>query len=144
MTLTESIDIDAPIDRVWSVLVDLPAYAQWNLFTYRVDGPAEEGARVVLHVDLGGMKTRQNMAVVSVSPPRELAWSIRGTPRWMMRGQRTQTLTDLGGGRTRYDNQEVVEGAVAPLVALFFAGRIQAGLVAVSQALKARCESPAT
>ena len=53
---------------------------------------------------------------------------------------RSQRLVDLGDGSTRYDNEEVVEGLGSPLVALFFAGRIQAGLRAVSLALKERCE----
>lgn len=141
MRLTSTLEIAAPIDTVWAHLFDTSKYPDWNPFTPRVDGtPVQDGA-VTLHVRLGVMPWKQRMKVVTVDPPRTLAWSLRGAPRWALHGVRSQTLTDLGDGTTRYETLEIVEGALAPLVSMLFGGATQSGLDAVAQALKSRCEA---
>src|SRR5262249_26042341 len=48
------IAIEAPIELVWRVMLDLGAYARWNPFIVRIDppgaGPARVGDDLVLHV----------------------------------------------------------------------------------------------
>jgi uncharacterized protein YndB with AHSA1/START domain len=39
------VDIDATPERVWQVLTDLPAYAEWNPFITRAEGTFAEGSR---------------------------------------------------------------------------------------------------
>jgi uncharacterized protein YndB with AHSA1/START domain len=41
--LQTSTDIEAQPERVWAVLADLEAYADWNPFIRRITGPLEPG-----------------------------------------------------------------------------------------------------
>ena len=44
------VDIDATPERVWQVLTDLPAYAEWNPFVTRADGAFVVGSRLAMSV----------------------------------------------------------------------------------------------
>src|SRR4030095_641143 len=44
--IATAIDIDAPADAIWRVLVDFPAYPEWNPFILRITGEAKVGARL--------------------------------------------------------------------------------------------------
>ncbi|OSX55870.1 hypothetical protein POSPLADRAFT_1063382 [Postia placenta MAD-698-R-SB12] len=40
LMISASSVIDAPIDKVWQILVDFTSYAEWNTFVYGVHVPA--------------------------------------------------------------------------------------------------------
>jgi uncharacterized protein YndB with AHSA1/START domain len=42
--LTTFVDIDATPERVWQVLTDLPAYAEWNPFITERKAPSSSGS----------------------------------------------------------------------------------------------------
>jgi uncharacterized protein YndB with AHSA1/START domain len=44
--LEARIDIDAPVDRVWAVLRDTAAYAEWNPFICTLEGALQPGSRL--------------------------------------------------------------------------------------------------
>ncbi len=140
MVLTTAIDIAAPPELVWEVLADFSSYPAWNPLTPKVEGSLEVGTTVTLHVRLGGNRmTRQH--TLSRADGEALCWTIQSSVPWFMRGERCQTLTDLGDGRTRYENEERVEGLVGPLVSLSYGRTIQASLEAVGEGLKAHVEA---
>ena len=45
LTMTNRIDIDAPIRRVWSVLLDFPSYCKWHPY-FELAGNASEGSKL--------------------------------------------------------------------------------------------------
>ena len=139
MLIETSIDIDAPLDRVWAALVDFDRYEEWNPLTVCVRGEPRAGEIVTLTVHLAGqwMKRRHQ---VSRADGAALCWTITG-PQWLMHGERCQTLTDLGGGRTRYANREGVHGLAGPLVGLFMRGAVRRALEATGAGLKRYVES---
>jgi uncharacterized protein YndB with AHSA1/START domain len=92
------LEIDAPIDLVWSVLVDYPRYSLWNPLLVRVEGEAREGELLLVHGGDGeSVRDKTQVRVARVDPPRELRWSH---PR---RGEsvRGWRLHALGPTRTR-------------------------------------------
>jgi hypothetical protein len=106
-----------------------------------VDGRLAVGEVVTLHVDLGGYETVRKHVVSRVDADRALCWTIRTRRPWLMRGERCQTLEDLGDGRTAYCNDEQVHGVASWFVVwLGVHRRIRAGIEAVGVALKVRCE----
>jgi len=134
-----SIDIDAPLDRVWAALIDFARYPEWNPLTERVLGEPRVDEVVTLHVHLAGRQmTRKH--VISRADGQALCWTIRTRKPWLMRGERCQALTDLGDGRCRYANREEVLGLVSPIVEIGFGKAVRAGLEAVGQALKVHVE----
>jgi uncharacterized protein YndB with AHSA1/START domain len=144
--------IAAPIELVWRVMLDLPAYAAWNPFIVAVrDAPAElrPGGRFTLVVRWSdGGETRSREFVTRVAPPDPAAgedaravFSYRFDGRThalgLMRAAREQALTRRGAG-CAYFTREQFRGALAWAVPL---ARVQDGFERHARALKARCEA---
>ena len=142
-----SIEIDAPIEVVWSVMLDASSYGEWNPFIERAEtaDPPAVGNPIVLHVRwANGKTTRSPERINEVSPPTDgaacLAYVYEGLPSklGLVRGIRFQRLTALGEGRTRYDTVEEFSG---PLVPFAGPGRVADGFRRHAEGLKARAES---
>src|SRR5215218_148381 len=76
--LTAFVDIRATPERVWQVLTDLPAYAEWNPFVTRADGAVVVGSRLAVSVPPVNalVQRRLRPTVREVIPPRRLTlWS---------------------------------------------------------------------
>lgn len=144
--------IDAPIDRVWSVLVDVRAYRDWNPFIVDVDAPARPlavGDDLTLHVKWatgGGFSSPER--VVQLDPPREvdgvwraaLAYRFSGwIPRLrLVRATRVQTLTQSAAGPTVYHSEEAFHGLAARWVPL---ARVKDGFERQAAAMKRHAEA---
>jgi hypothetical protein len=133
------IDVNAPPDRVWEVLTDLPAWTEWNPFITSVAGTLEVGARLHITVSPPGTKTMEfRPKVFAVRPGEEILWG--GSFLLVLyRGDHAMWLEPLPDGRTRFRQRERFMG---PLV-LFMNGMIKAaeqGYHQMNQALKQRVE----
>jgi uncharacterized protein YndB with AHSA1/START domain len=92
------LEIEAPIDLVWAVLVDYASYSSWNPLLVRVEGAAREGEVLQVHCADGALvRDKTQVCVGRVDPPRELVWN--DGPR----GERARgwKLHALGPTRTR-------------------------------------------
>lgn len=49
--LRREIEIEASPQRVWEILTDFPAYAEWNPFIPRVIGEPKVGARLEVRIE---------------------------------------------------------------------------------------------
>ncbi|MEZ4340500.1 MAG: SRPBCC domain-containing protein [Sandaracinaceae bacterium] len=134
-------EIDAPVEEVWAVLLDLDGYADWNPFTpiakttLRVGDPID----MRVHMDGYGITISQREHIRAVEEHAKLVWGMEmllGT----VRAERTQTLTKLEDGRTRYRTEDVIEGPLEPLVRVLMGGSIQRGFEGVARGLKERVE----
>jgi hypothetical protein len=73
--LHNEIEIDATPEEVWSVLVDLRRYAEWNPFITQARGVIEEGAKLRVRMSpLGGRAVTLHPTVTEVRPGRSLEW----------------------------------------------------------------------
>src|SRR5687768_9048252 len=99
-------DIDAGIDQVWSVLLDVGRYPEWNPFTVSVQTDFEMGSPVDMQVALNpssGRTRHQVEFITSFEPERyRLSWGVDVGPGWFIKADRWQQLTALPNGRTRY------------------------------------------
>lgn len=142
-SIQSTIDIDAPIDRVWAILTDLDSYAEWNPFTPTIESTLRVGDPVVLHVAMKPGKKRliQRETCTICDPERgELGWGMRMGLELILRAHRIQRLTSLPNGVTRYFTEDSFSGWLVPLVMKLYRADIQRGFDAAARGLKARAE----
>lgn len=138
-----SIDIEAPPARVWKVLVDLERYPAWNPFTIAICSTLREGEAVDLTVRMSrlGRTVQQREHVREVREGERIRWGMKLLARWLLSGERDQRLERLGEGRTRYVSEDVIAGALAPLVWLIFGPSLNDGFESMARALKVETEN---
>ena len=140
-TVTTTIDIDAAPQAVWDVLTDFPAYREWNPFMDSIDGTAEVGTRLVVHlVGRGGRGTTFRPTVLVATPAEELRWVGRLGRGGLFDGEHSFVLTARPDGTTRLTHAERFTGI---LVALFRGATASssAGFEAFNEALRRRVEA---
>jgi len=138
-----AVDIDAPVETAWEILIDVENYGEWNPFTPRVVTTLEVGTPVGLYVNMGRFKMKQPEEIRAVEPPNLLAWGMTLGTRFLLSAHREQRLQALGPTRCRYDTSDAFRGLLAPLVVLLFGRFVRQGFNNVAQALKERAETKA-
>jgi len=152
-----SCTIDAPIDHVWSVLIDFPAYKEWNPFVRSQlvtdgsgnplpDQTARPGSYISMETHLPAtmepirspQSTRCLVTVIDHDNYRA-AWVYDVLPRWLLCTERWQTLS-FADGKTKYETREVFGGVLAYIVMFFFQAKLKLSFDAMGVALKERAE----
>ena len=145
--LTTFVDIDAAPERVWQVLTDLSAYAEWNPFITRAEGTFVEGQRLSVDVPPVNAFVPSHLrpTVLEVVPGRRLRlWSRLdrlGIPG-VFDVDHTVTLADRDGG-VRVWQQDHFGGLLAPVLIRSLNRRRSAAFEAMNAALKERAERTA-
>jgi hypothetical protein len=134
------IDIEAPPQQVWEVLLDFPSWREWNPFIPSVDGSLVVGERILIKVVPPGRKPMEfKPEVFVVRPCEEIIWG--GSFLWVMyRGDHAFLLESLPGGGTRFRQRERFRGPMT----LFMTRMIkdtEKGYYQMNQALKRRVEA---
>lgn len=140
-------DIDAPIDAVWAVLMDVERYPEWNPFTVSVKTTFDLGSPVDMQVALNpssGRTRHQVEYITSFHPERyRVSWGVNVGPGWFIKADRWQQLTDLGNGRTRYETSDEFTGAGVGLMLAIMESKVSRGFHDVARGLKTRAEASA-
>ena len=145
-----SVEIDAPLELVWQVMLDTDAYPEWNPFVVRAETaqPPTIGNQIVLHVRwANGSGTRSPERITALDAPQSvdgtttarMSYVFEGWPArlGLVRGTRHQRLEQVGGGPPRYVTVEEFSG---PLVRLAGPARVADGFRRHAVALKERAE----
>lgn len=143
------VEIDADLDTVWAVMLDVDTYGEWNPFCFKVEcpSPPQPGEEIKLHVRWANGFTQTSPERISqvVHPYDDagvrkalLGYVYEGLPSklGLVKGERLQELSQAPGGPTVYETVELFSG---PLVALV-AARVQEGFQRHAAALKVRAE----
>ena len=128
--------IHATPDRVWSVLVDFAAHAEWDPFLVAIDGAAREGERlgVTFH---NGWTMRPT--VTRVDPGKSLEWFGKLAFGGLFDGRHRFDLIEEDGG-TRLVQSEEFTGVLVPLTGRMIADTEQQ-FGRLNDALRARVEA---
>ena len=140
--IVTQIDIAASPEHVWSILMDFPAYPQWNPFIRSLSGVAKPGEK--LHVTIQP-EERQAMTfrprVLRVANQQELCWlGHLGFPG-LFDGEHYFQLTTLSNGYTRFTQGERFSGILVGMFMSRMEAATKAGFHAMNQALKNRAEA---
>lgn len=139
---SDTVEIEAPIERAWDILMDVERYGEWNPFTARVKTDFEIGSPVHLYATLGPVKLKQTERIEAVRRPHLLVWSTKIGARALLFAWREQRLERLDERRCRYVTTDAFSGLLTPLVMLFFGRMVRRGFNDVAWGLKRRAESP--
>lgn len=138
---SEKIRINASIEKVWAILLDLPRYPEWNPFTYRVDSTLVVGDPVDLYVRMRKRGERvQREYVRTVKAPTTLSWGMIMGHAMLLTALRTQALERIDAKTCSYQTTDAFSGALTPLVTYLFGEDIEEGFNAVARALKVHAE----
>ena len=108
-----STTIDAPPERIWSLLTDANGYRDWNPSVISLEGRIARGETIAL-VSAVNPKRTFRLKVTEAEPPRRMVWAD-GMPLGLFRGERTFTLAPNGSG-TAFSMREEFSGLLAPLI----------------------------
>src|SRR5947209_17565129 len=106
-TLQATVDINAPVHRVWSVLSDVAAYPEWNPFIRRIEGTLQPGSRLTVRIEPprgSGMTFKPT--VQAVEPNQLLCWLGHLVVPGVFDGEHSLRLEQLGSNRTRSNQSE--------------------------------------
>jgi len=157
-----SVLIDAPRDKVWNVLLDLPKYHEWNPFVRcqtvvsKIDHqaledqtlrPSEYVLMSPVHIpptmdDSSVWVSTSSLALVTVVDHENYrySWKYVSLPRWLLSVERWVGVSTVLGGGTKYESMEVFKGIAAIFLRIFIGKGLKKGFVAMGEALKTRCE----
>lgn len=140
--LKASIDINAPPEAVWEVLMDFPRYPEWSVFLAHIEGPAVPGSRLSVTLEPSGGKMHVfKPMVLQVTRLRTFRWlGCLGVPG-LFDGEHGFFLEYLFGGHTRLRQTEQFGGLLTPLLWPRLESATAEGFAAFNRALKERAES---
>jgi hypothetical protein len=139
--VSAEVEIDAPPERVWSILTDFDRYPEWNPFTVSVETALRVGEPVVMDVHLPGKRPSIRTEWVNrVEDGRCIAWGMHMVgPAWLT-ANRLQWVDALDEGRSRYRTADQMSGWLVPVVMTLYGDSMRRGFESVARALKDRAE----
>lgn len=147
MKITRSeIDIDAPIEKVWNIIIDLVRYPEWNTFTPRMGvKQIVVGEEFLLDCQMTEKQLLRDEKEVFLAyePERyRVCWGTSRTKgRPGIKSYRWQICEPVNDKRTHFINYEEFHGILAPLVNLLYGKKLHRAFVGYCQDLKKRAES---
>ncbi len=136
LQLHTTIDIPAPVEQVWKVLMDWKSYPDWNPFISQLMGQPNVGAQ--LSARIAGMSFRP--IVTALEPHKHFGWSGKLWFKGLFDGAHQFRLEPLPNGYTRLHHSESFSGLLVPIFKGQLLGKTQKGFEAMNQALKAQVE----
>ena len=139
-TRTDPVQINAPVNLVWTALTEVDRYDEWNPFTPQVRTDFTIGSPASLLVRMGPSKFRIIETVCAFQEPRLIAWKKIFGARWLLLAVREQHLKHIAETSCSYHNTDRLTGLLAPMVLVCFGGYMRRGFGDVAEGLKAYAE----
>jgi hypothetical protein len=110
------IEIDAPPEEVWAVLMDFPSYAEWNPMVVGIAGEPEVGSRLEVKIAIkNGRRLTFRPTVVEHQGGRRFAWLGKVGVRGLFDGLHRFEVENGGIGSTFIHGEEF-RGLLPPLL----------------------------
>jgi len=131
------VDIDAPAQAVWDVLVDVASWPAWNGTVQRVVGEVAVGARVTVFVSQSPGRAFP-VRITELESPRRMVWA-GGMPFGLFKGIRVFEVSPLSADASAFSMRERYEGLLTPLIGRSIPD-LQPSFDEFAQCLKRRAE----
>ena len=105
--------VDAPIEKVWQLLIDFDSYSNWSsMVSFR--GQPEVGKTVPLMVSILGRKIKTPVEFLKIEENKELAW--RGGLSGLITGEHYFELSSIDDDKTKLVQGEKFKGLLLPFM----------------------------
>ncbi|UVJ46013.1 SRPBCC domain-containing protein [Pseudomonas sp. LS1212] len=138
-----TVDIAAPAELVWEVLIDLERYPQWNPFTVKVESTLRMGEAVNLFLPnpmCPGELVHVIEYLAAFDRPTLLSWEMYATAENPDAARRDQHIEATGEASCRYHTTDLFLGPTAQTVMENHGPWVKQGFDAIAHSLKARAE----
>lgn len=140
----DSREIDAPPEKVWSVITDLPRYGEWNPFVVACRSTLALGDPIEMRVKLfSAFAQPQRETILEHVPGERLCYGLRRTPLGALASRRYHEVWALPSGRTRYVSRFELTGWLSPVVRALLSVQLTRGFRAMTEAIRERAEQAA-
>lgn len=141
-TYETEFEIEAPVEKVWEVLVDFPRYGEWNPSLPDISGKLAVGETLSMTLGMPGRPSIGAKAVVqSLDPGRGFVWEGHLGADWLFLGHREFAVRALGENRSSFHHVERLTGPLVPLFLLFMDKACATGHADLNRAIKQRAET---
>lgn len=135
------VDIDATPETVWGVLTDFENYERWNPLAVQCRTSLVPGEPIDMMVRLGpGPLRKQREWMRTCTPGVEFSYNMKPVPGGALHSLRSQQLTELEDGRTRYTAHFEIRGWLSPVVKALLGKALKHGFDGVAAGLKSQAE----
>lgn len=140
--LHTQVDVDATPEAVWSVLIDLDRYAEWNPFIVEAHGTVAVGDKLVNRMQAPGRKAMTiKPTVTAVESAQAFEWlGNLGFPG-VFDGRHRFDLEATPTGSARVIHSEQFDGLLVRFMRKTLDTKIKEGFEAMNIALKSRAEA---
>lgn len=111
--LEHSVLLDAPVEKVWQVLVNFSDYSSWNSMISFKGEPAV-GRKVPMRVEILGKRIVTPVNFLRMQTNKELAWM--GGPKGLFTGEHYFILEEQAEGKCKLRQGEKFKGLLLPLM----------------------------
>lgn len=141
--LCSRIEVDAPPETLWKILMDFKEYPRWNPFIRRIQGIPSVGERLEVSIKpSGAMGLNMRPVLLNVEPASELRWVGHLLIRGLFDGEHVFQIRALEGGRSLFIQREYFRGLLLPLFETMLKNDTSRGFYEMNEAMKARAEQP--
>lgn len=134
------IEIEAPPEIVWSIIVDLERWGAWNPLYTRMAGEPRQGAPLDMTVAVPGMKPMDTKATVFTVRPGECLEYGLSKLGGLLKAFRFVEVQEITPERCGVANGETMSGPVGRLVSRLGGPRVGQGLRMMNEKLKELAE----
>ena len=139
--IVTEIEIAAPTERVWDILVTFEQFGDWNPFIQKISGEVKEAKRLTVSIVQPGTKGMTfKPTVTRVVPGQELRWLGRFLLPGLFDGEHRFEIHPLTEKSVRFVQRENFGGLLVPLLWKSLDTKTRQGFNDMNAALKHRAE----
>lgn len=140
-TLETTVDIAAPVERVWRTLTDFGRFPEWSRFILAVEGRLQVGQQLNVRLHDGGRPMQMRPRLVALREGTELRWRGAVGAHALFSGEHYFRLEPLGEGATRLTHGEVFSGLLTRFLWKALDTRTRRAFHEFNKALRHRSEA---
>ena len=135
------IEIDAPVNEVWSILTDFARHPAWNPFIREISGELRQGAQLQVSLGPPGKRAMKFKPIVQMlEPGKTFRWLGHLLFPGLFDGEHIFELEAAGENGTRFIQREKFHGILVGLFRKSLDTDIKNGFIAMNEALKKEVE----